>query len=122
MSDTATTTYEGGCHCGAVRWSLTMPTITKLAECNCSICSKTGWQMAFAPSAGFTLLQGADHLTDYQFHKHVIHHLFCDVCGIRSFGRGAGPDGQEWISVNPRCIDGFEAGDLPVDHFDGRAL
>jgi hypothetical protein len=114
--------YEGGCHCGAVRWTMRMPTIDKIYECNCSICSKTGWRLAFAPAVGFTLHQGADRLTDYQFNKRVIHHTFCDRCGIRSFARGPGPDGAEWISVNTRCIDGFEGEGLPVERFDGASL
>lgn len=121
MADT-TTTYEGGCHCGAVRWALTMPTVDKLYECNCSICSRAGWQLAFAPAAGFVLRSGEAELTDYRFHKKQIAHMFCRVCGIRSFGRGPGPDGGEWISVNTRCIDGFDATGLPVERFDGASL
>ncbi|MCB9755703.1 MAG: GFA family protein [Myxococcales bacterium] len=128
MSDENTTnddgarTYAGGCHCGAVRFEITMPPPDKVFECNCSICAKTGWQLGFAPQASFRLLQGEQQLRDYQFNKRVIHHLFCGTCGIRSFGRGLGHDGAPWISVNLRCLDGFDASGLPVQRYDGASL
>ena len=31
-------TYDGNCHCGKFRFKITLPEITKLNECNCSIC------------------------------------------------------------------------------------
>jgi hypothetical protein len=116
-----TTTYTGGCHCGAVRYRVT----TKLEgamSCNCSICSKTGTMLTFVPATEFDLLSGADALTDYQFGKKRIHHLFCKHCGIRSFGRGAMPDGTPVVAVNVRCLDGVDLDALPVQRFDGKRL
>ena len=118
----STTTHQGACHCGVVRYAVTLPELDKAFACNCSICSKTGWLLAFTPAANFALLQGAENLSDYQFDKKAIHHLFCTTCGIRSFGRGLGHDGQEWISVNLRCLEGVDAAALPVERFDGAAL
>jgi len=114
-------THTGGCHCGAVRYEVTSD-LGRVIECNCSICAKTGSLLAFAPASQFRLLAGADHLTDYQFAKKQIHHLFCKTCGIRSFARGTGPDGQRMVAVNVRCLDGVEPSNLDVTAFDGRAL
>jgi hypothetical protein len=116
-----TTTYDGGCHCGAVRYRVTMA-LEGVVSCNCSICSKTGALLAFAPATQLELLGGEDSLTDYQFGKKRIHHLFCKRCGIRSFARGARPDGTPVVAVNVRCLDGVDAAALPVRSFDGKSL
>ena len=114
-------TYTGGCHCGAVRFRVTMP-LEGVLSCNCSICAKTGALLAFAPAAQLELELGEDALADYQFGKKRIHHLFCKRCGIRSFARGLRPDGAPVVAVNARCLDGVDAEALPVRHFDGKSL
>ncbi len=114
-------TYVGSCHCGKVRFEV-KTTLDKLMSCNCSICSRMGWLLAFAPAEQFTLLSGADSLTDYQFGKKHIHHVFCSTCGVRSFGHGAGPDGKESYAVNARCLEGVDLEGVPVTSFDGKSL
>jgi hypothetical protein len=117
-----TKTYEGSCHCGAVRYEVTMPPPSKAFACNCSICSRAGWLLAFTPATTFRLLTGESELSDYRFGKKHVHHLFCRTCGVRSFSRGAGKDGKEMISVNLRCLAGLDAGSLPIESFDGASL
>ncbi len=114
-------TYEGGCHCGTVRFEVEVE-LDQVIECNCSICSKTGSRLAFVGPDRFRLLAGADRLTDYQFKSRTIHHLFCPVCGIRSFARGKTPDGREMVAINVRCLEGVDASALAVRSFDGRSL
>lgn len=116
-----TKTYRGGCHCGAVRFTVTLA-LAEVMECNCSICSKTAWSLAFTPASGFELLQGSDALVDYQFAKRHIHHEFCGTCGIRSFGWGLDDKGERMFSVNVRCLDDVDVGALPVEHYDGASL
>ena len=45
MSETSASTvkYEGGCHCGRVRFEVEAPAQIEVAECNCSICSKAAY-------------------------------------------------------------------------------
>ena len=114
-------TYTGGCHCGDVRYEVTIP-LSEVLECNCSICSKTGSLLAAAPADRFRLLTDADRLTEYQFGKKRIHHFFCSRCGIRSFSRGTGPDGKEMAAINVRCLDGVDLSALKVVQFDGLNL
>jgi hypothetical protein len=116
-----TTTYTGGCHCGAVRYRVSMK-LEGAITCNCSICSKTGTILAFAPATQFDLLTGADALSDYQFGRKRIHHLFCKHCGVRSFGRGAMPDGTPTVAVNVRCLDGIDLDAVRVERFDGKRM
>ena len=37
------------------------------------------------------LKSGEDELTEYTFNKHVVHHLFCSICGIQPFAEAADP-------------------------------
>jgi hypothetical protein len=114
-------TYSGGCHCGRVRYQVTLD-LGSVAACNCSICEKRGALWAFATADKFTLTSGAEELADYQFNKKVIHHLFCRCCGVGSFSRGEAPSGAEAVAVNVRCLDGVDVGALKATPFDGRSL
>lgn len=113
--------YTGSCHCGAVRFEATAD-LTSTMTCNCSICRRTGTVLTFVPSEGFTLIAGTGNLSDYQFNKKVIHHLFCKTCGVRAFGRGTGPDGREMVAINARCLDGVDVADLTPHRFDGARI
>lgn len=113
-------THHGGCHCGAVRYTVDIDLSKPVIQCNCSICSRTGTLLAFVPPDSFKLEKGEEHLTDYQFNKKVIHHLFCRTCGVRSFARGMGPNGP-MVAINTRCLDDVDAATLNVMHYDGRS-
>src|SRR4051794_3957099 len=109
MSDSpAPISYEGSCHCGAVHYQVTMPRPSKAVACNCSICSRAGWLLAFVPASAFELRAGSDALTDYQFGKKHLHHQFCRTCGVRAFSRGADEKGNEMIAINLRCVAGID--------------
>lgn len=112
-------TYTGSCHCGAVRYAVTLDPTNAIA-CNCSMCGRSGTLLAFVGADKFKLLSGAESLTDYQFNKHVIHHTFCKVCGIKSFASGVDPKGNETRAVNVRCLDGVDIDKLQIQHFDGK--
>ncbi len=115
------TTYEGGCHCGRVRYAVKLDLSQPVVSCNCSMCGRSGTLLAFAPITAFTLVSGEDSLTDYQFNKHAIHHVFCKVCGIKSFARGQSPHG-EMAAINVRCLDGVDPEQLTVNKVDGKSF
>src|SRR5258708_21799338 len=102
-------TYEGGCHCGEVRFRAGAD-LALISECNCSICTKKGiLHLAVMPEQ-FELLSGADALSTYQFNTNTAKHTFCRHCGIHAFYvPRLEPDK---ISVNARCLDGVNAVDL----------
>ena len=108
---------HGGCHCGAVRFSARLPDPPVAAlECNCSICSMTGFIHIIVPHGDFRIEQGADKLTRYRFGSGAAEHLFCSLCGIKSFYQPRShPDA--W-SVNAYCLD--ERLELDIVFFDGR--
>ena len=113
-------TRQGGCQCGAVRYTVQIDRGATALSCNCSMCGRAGTLLAFVPASRFRLERGEDATTDYQFNKHVIHHLFCKTCGIKSFARGTGKDGPT-VAINVRCLDGFEKDQFQVREFDGRS-
>jgi len=110
--------YAGGCHCGAVRFQVALPARAQAQSCNCSMCEKLGYIHLIVPESRFRLETGSDRLTDYAFNTRTAHHLFCSVCGIKSFYRPrSNPDG--W-SVNARCLDAVDTLEIVIDPFDGR--
>jgi hypothetical protein len=112
-------TYQGGCHCGAVRFEIETDLAT-VTECNCSICSKKGALHHRVAPERFKLLSGADSLTLYQFGSRIAKHWFCKHCGIHPFSNArAAPD---MYAVNIRCLDDFEAekANIEIRPFDGR--
>ena len=119
MTRPAGTTWRtGGCHCGAVRFEAALPDVVEAQDCNCSICGMTGFIHLIVPENRFRLLADGAALTTYAFNTRVARHLFCTVCGVKSFYRPrSNPDG--W-SINARCLDDIEALDISVTPFDGR--
>jgi len=109
---------RGGCHCGAVRFTIRIDPSPRLLDCNCSICVKTGFLHLIVPAEDFTLDSGIDALTSYRFGSGKAEHLFCSTCGIKSFYRPRShPDG--W-SVNFRCLDPDHGLSPQVEPFDGK--
>ena len=117
------TKHHGGCHCGAVRYLVDVDLAKPAISCNCSICVRGGTLLSFVPASQFTLVKGEDQLSDYQFNKHNIHHLFCKRCGVRSFGWGDMPEiGGKIYAVNVACLDGVDPAELasaPIVYIDG---
>ena len=108
---------SGGCHCGAVRYSAKLPDAPVPAlDCNCSVCSMTGFLHVMVPHEDFELLSGRDALNSYKFGSGTADHLFCSTCGVKSFYQPRShPD--SW-SLNANCFD--VPVELSVEKFDGR--
>jgi hypothetical protein len=111
-------TYEGGCHCGQVRFRIRAD-LSTILECNCSVCTKKGILHLIVPPEQFELLQGEAELATYQFNTNTAKHTFCKHCGMHPFYvPRSDPDK---ISVNARCLDGIDPAALQPRHFfDGR--
>ena len=111
------TTYEGGCHCGRVRFRVKAD-LTEVLDCNCSVCTKKGFLHLIVSPEKFELLQGGDSLTLYQFNTGTARHQFCTSCGMHPFYvPRSDPDK---IDVNARCIDNIDVSALSPKKFDGK--
>ena len=109
----------GGCHCGAVRFEVQTPDIIEVEDCNCSMCACTGFLHIIVPSSRFRLRQGAERVASYTFNTGTAKHMFCLVCGVKSFYvPRSNPDG---FSVNLRCLDDPKSFDeVRIVNFNGR--
>jgi len=117
MTASAARAYEGGCHCGRVRFRVSAE-LRRVSECNCSICAKKGILHLIVSRDAFELIAGADALTTYRFNTGVARHQFCRYCGIHAFYvPRSDPDK---IDVNVRCLDGVELEGLEITSFDGQ--
>ena len=108
---------SGGCHCGAVRFEIEVPSRIVAHECNCSICRRGGYLHVIVPASRFRLVAGADDLTHYRFNTGVADHQFCRTCGIKSFYvPRSNPDSY---SINLNCLDRGAFAEIRVEPFDG---
>jgi hypothetical protein len=111
-------TFEGGCHCGAVRFRVTVDEPLEALDCNCSICRKKGFLHVIVPRDRFEILAGEDHQTTYTFHTGVAKHRFCATCGIHCFYTPRSH--PACIDVNVRALDGDALLEFRIAPFDGQ--
>ena len=110
--------HQGGCHCGAAGFEVDAPSALTVNECNCSVCSKSGYLQLIVPARRFRLIQGNDNLTTYTLNTNTAKHYFCTICGIKSFYvPRSHPDG---FSVNARCIDSDTIDSMTIQQTNGK--
>lgn len=94
--------YQGNCHCGAVKFEVSAADEIEVENCNCSICTMTGFLHLIVPLRDFRLIAGEENLATYTFNTGVAKHKFCTTCGIKPFYiPRSNPDG---IDINLRCL------------------
>lgn len=110
--DQATERYEGGCHCGAVRFTVRLSDgLATARRCSCSYCRMRGAVAVSAPLGGLEVTQGAENLTLYQFNTGTAEHHFCRICGIYTHHRRRSNPNE--LGVNVACLDGHSPFDFP---------
>jgi hypothetical protein len=117
-----TKTYKGGCHCGGVRFEVDLDLTQPSYRCNCSICRRTRFWPAVAREGQFRLIAGQELLTEYLFNTRKNQHLFCKVCGVRSFGIGNDTPMGKMYGVNIGCLEDVseeELARIPIVRVDG---
>ena len=103
-------THRGGCHCRRVRFEVDAPASPEVLECNCSICTMSGFLHLIVPASG------ESDLAEYSFNTGTAKHLFCRHCGIKSFYvPRSHPHG---FSVNARCLDAGTVSFFHITPFD----
>lgn len=116
-------TYQGSCHCGAVRFEADIDLAQGTLKCNCSICMKGRFWPAIIQPEAFRLLTGKDELNNYKFLSMRDQHLFCRHCGVRPFVIGQSPRWGRFYAVNVTCLDDVSDAELvaaPVTYVDGK--
>lgn len=111
---------EGGCHCGIVRFEADLPEGTiEVHDCDCSICSMTGYLHIIVPDKDFRITEGRRETTSYRFGSGTAQHIFCTQCGIKSFYRPR--SNPHAISINLRCLDEPDDLDVRIVKVDGKS-
>ena len=119
MTQRASLTYIGQCHCGAVQFQIETD-FPELTMCDCSICRLKNALMVKVHESQFKLLSGAEHLTEYQFHTQTAKHYFCKTCGIYPFHRKrVTPD---YFGINVFCLNNFDPTGIPIRQAVGAAM
>lgn len=115
-------TYQGSCHCGAVRFEAELDLTQPSYRCNCSICRRNRFWPAVAKEGQFRLLSGEEMLTEYRFNTRKNQHFFCKVCGVRPFGVGNETPIGKMYGINIGCLEGVteeELSKIPITYVDG---
>jgi hypothetical protein len=110
-------TYDGGCHCGRIRFRVQGP-LDEISDCNCSMCAKKGILHWIVAPERFELLSGAEDIATYTFNTGVARHTFCRHCGIHPFYTPRSDPDK--VDVNARCLDDVDLSKVRVRTFDGR--
>ena len=112
-------TVNGACHCGAVRFTVTLTEgFASARRCTCSICRMRGAVAVTSTPAEFRITQGEDRLATYRFNTMSAEHHFCSTCGIYTHHKRRSNPNQ--LGVNVACLEGvspFDFKDVVV--FDG---
>ena len=94
---------HGSCHCGAIQ--LEVPSAPEwLADCNCSICRRTGGLIAYYPDDGSVRVDGRTATYIWGDRMIAFHH--CPTCACRTHWTSTG-DSYGRIGVNARLLDDF---------------
>ncbi|HCU88442.1 MAG TPA: aldehyde-activating protein [Gammaproteobacteria bacterium] len=109
--------HYGGCHCGAVQFEFLAPPNITVIDCNCSVCSMSGFLHLIVDANDFSLLSGDKILTSYTFNTQTAQHLFCSSCGIKSFYIPRSHPNA--YSVNARCVKRGSVTRMNIEAFDG---
>ena len=121
-------TYQGSCHCGAVRFEADIDLAKGTNRCNCSLCTKARAWFVIVQPAAYRELSGADALSEYQWtaagrSEPYLHYRFCKTCGVRTAGHGGLDSDQGFYFVAVASLDGVDRDELaaaPVRWADGR--
>ncbi|KAK3080598.1 hypothetical protein LTS18_014933 [Coniosporium uncinatum] len=138
----ASESYRGNCHCGAVIYEVTLSPplyspssspssssteVYKVANCNCSICVKSGYLIAYPLRTNLRFLKGEAGMKSYHCASNTHAHRFCGECG----GSVMIDLDREWsekmgmgdsVALNVRLLHDIDVDKLSYNKFDGKKV
>lgn len=112
-------TYQGSCHCGAVRFEVDM-NLDHVRVCDCTLCRKRGALNHRVAPEDLRIKTPLRDLTLYQWHTKTAKDYFCPTCGILPFRRPR--TAPSLWTINVRCLDDVDLASIPVDAVPGSKL
>ena len=111
-------THLGSCHCKQIQFEVIGKNNIQVLDCSCSICSIVNYKHYVVDKSQFKLLKGKKYISTYTFNTKVAKHMFCKICGIKSFYiPRSHPDS---ISINLNCINSKTINKVKIIKFDGK--
>jgi hypothetical protein len=101
------TTFDGGCHCGAVavRFETAQQAdAVQIRACGCTFCRKHASRNASDPDGALTIFADDGALEVYRFGAEVTDFLLCKTCGVYVAATMA-EDGAACGTVNLNVLD-----------------
>lgn len=122
----STTTYQGSCHCGRVKFEADIDlAATGTGKCNCTSCWKKRWWSVKVKPEAFRAKGGEEVMSGYVAGAERGHTGFCTKCGVIPYGWVAAAEWNdgEYVTVNVAALDDLDPEVLmaaPITYFDGR--
>ncbi|KAK0119066.1 hypothetical protein ONS95_007929 [Cadophora gregata] len=124
-------THNAACHCGNVKFTVTLDKpfpLQKVNKCNCTICTQKGYVFVYPPRRDIKFTQGYETMGAYKFNTKLKTHKFCTNCGtsilIDFHGTSpAKPDpDNDILAINVRNFTDIDMDAMEYTYFDGRKL
>jgi hypothetical protein len=113
--------YIVSCHCGRIKFEVT-DELSKVRDCNCSICSRTAYLHWYVEPGQVRLLTEKESMTSYVWRRLSGFHHFCPVCGIAVLRSMVSLTQTRRLSINARCVEDVDLNSLDIERFDGKHL
>ena len=107
---------EARCHCGQFR--LRAPKPEALTRCNCSICRKLGWILAYYEVDEVEFVAGKSRTAGYIQGDRTLTSHHCPTCGCQTHWIGIGEHAHR-IGVNARLFELNDIEGVTVRFLDG---
>ena len=106
------------CHCGKARITLARRP-ESMTQCNCSLCTKTGFRGIYFPLDELTIEGEFDSYVRSDLKQAYLANHRCRTCGILTHWTPLSEPPHERIGVNARLIDPAALRDVPIQQVDG---
>ena len=110
----------GTCHCGSVRIKVPRKP-DQVTHCNCSLCTKTGFQGIYYPSAELEIEGETNSYVRSDSNPAYISQQRCGHCGIITHWVPLADPPHERMGVNARLFEPDTFDGVPVKKVDGRS-
>src|SRR5262249_4358151 len=117
-------TYQGSCHCGAIKFAADIDLAAGTGKCNCTYCFKAPAWKAFVKPPAFRITEGERHATRQPKHEQAPVKIHCPTCGVHLYETGdADYMGGPFVGVFIHALDDASPEELiaaPVRVSDGK--
>ena len=110
--------FEGSCHCGAVRFSVSEPP-KWLTRCNCSLCRRTGGVWGHFTSDKVKLTYDPAQVIRYVWGDKTLANISCKTCGGTTHWESISAAAGDRMGLNFNMVDPTLTAQLRVRRFDG---